>query len=201
MISKFRPSPLVRAVAIFTGVVALVSGVTFAALQSQATLTNNTIASATAGLQVKSTGSFASQDAGFAFTGVLPGGPAVPASGNAFQLKNNGTIDLNISASIPVAPTFTVSPDPGPVDLSKIDLILSCTAGVNTFALTTDIAALVAGHASGGVPMTPNNLPYTGSNIANCIAKVQMDADAFTGGSASSTNFNIVFTGAPLLPI
>ncbi len=72
MISKFRPSPLVRAVAVFTGVVALVSGVTFAALQSQATLTNNTIASAKAGLQVKSTGSFASQDAGFAFTGVLP---------------------------------------------------------------------------------------------------------------------------------
>jgi hypothetical protein len=192
---KFLTNPQVRSVSIFGVVAVLVTGVTYAALQSQATLTNNTIASATASLQVQSTGSFASQDAGFAFTGVIPGGSAVPALGNAFKLRNNGTIDLDIAASIPTAPTFTVSPVAGPVDLSKVDLVLSCTTGANSFALTTDIAALVAAHGTGGVSMTPDNLPFSGLNTADCTVQVQMDSDAFTGGSANSTNFNIVFTG------
>ena len=192
----FQVNPLVRASVVFAIVAALVAGVTYASLQSQATLTNNTIASATALLEVKSTGSFAAQDAGFAFTGVVPGGPAVPALGNDFQLRNSGDVDLDIAASIPSAPTFTVSPS-GTVDTSRVDLVLDCTAGANTFSLTTDIDALVAAHGSGGVAMTPDALPFSGTNVADCTAKVQMDSDAFTGSSASSTNFNIVFTGTP----
>ncbi len=190
-----RLNPMFRAVGVFSAVAALVTGITFAALTSQASLVNNTISSATASLQVKSSGSFATQDAGFVFSGVTPGGGAVPALGYAFQLRNNGTVDLNIAASIPTAPIFTVSPGPGAVDLTKVDLILSCTAGSETFALTTDLAALVAAHGTGGVVMAPDALPFSGSNTADCTAKVQMDSDAFAGGSASSTNFNIVFTG------
>lgn len=194
----FQLSPLVRAFTVFGMVAALVAGVTVAALQSQATLTNNTIASATADLQVKSTGSFAAQDAGFAFTGVVPGGPAVPAVGNDFQLRNNGDIDLNVAASIPTAPTFSVTPS-STVDLTKVDVILDCSAGANSFSLTTDVDALVAAHGSGGVPMVPDSLPFSGDDTADCTAKVQMDSDAFTGSSASSTNFNIVFTGTPVV--
>ena len=190
-------NPLARATAVFAIVVAAVAGTTYAALQSQATLFNNTISTATAQLQVKSAGGFASQDAGFAFTGAVPGGPAVPAVGNAFQLKNNGNVGLKIYASIPTAPTFTVTPS-GSVDLSKVDLVLSCTNGTQNFALTSDVAALVAAHSTGGVALTPDTLPSGAGNVASCTAKVQMDSDAFSGESASSTNFNIVFTGTPV---
>lgn len=193
----FKVSPIVRASAVFAIVVAAVGGTTYAALQSQATLFNNTISTASAQLQVKSAGGFASQDAGFAFTGAIPGGAAVPAAGHAFQLKNNGSVGLKIYASIPVAPTFTVTPS-GSVDLSKVDLVLACTNGTQNFALTADVTALVAAHATGGVQLTPDTLPNGVGNIASCTAKVQMDADAFSGESASSTNFNIVFTGTPV---
>lgn len=191
-------NPLARATAVFAIVVAAVAGTTYAALQSQATLFNNTISTATAQLQVKSAGNFASQDAGFAFTGVVPGGPAVPAAGNAFQLKNNGNVGLKIYASIPVAPTITMQPSATAVDLSKVDLVLSCTNGTQNFALTTDVAALVAANSTGGVQLTPDALPNGVGNVASCTAKVQMDSDAVTGESASSTNFNIVFTGTPV---
>lgn len=195
-------NPMVRAIGVFSAVAVVVGGVTFAALQSQATLTNNTIASANAELQVKTGGAFAAQDTGFEFTGVVPGGSAVPALGNAFQLRNNGEVDLKISASIPTAPTFTVDTAGGEVDLTKVDLVLECIAGAQTFSVTSDLEALVAAHtptppAIAGVPLEAGFLPFASTeNEANCTAKVQMDADAITGGSsASSGNFNLVFTG------
>lgn len=188
-----RVNPVTRAIAVFGVVATLVTGITYAALTSQATLTNNIISSASANLQVKSTGSFATQDAGFAFTGIVPGGPAMPLAGNAFQLRNAGDTDLDISVSVPTAPTFTG----GTVDQSKVDLVLSCsTTGGKVFSKTIDLAALVGAHGTGGILMTPDYLPQGTDNVANCTAKVQMDADAVTGSSSVSTNFfNIVFTG------
>lgn len=198
MLRIHRFSPLAKAGAVFGAVAIITTSVTFAALQSQASLTNNTISSATANLQVKSSGSFAPQDAGFAFAGVVPGGAAVPATGNAFQLKNGGDIDLAIYASMPAAPTFSG----GTVDQSKVKLVLDCTTtGGKAFALTSDLTALVAAHSTGGVLMAVDALPKTTDNIADCIAKVQMDIDALSGsGGVSSTFFNVVFTGKPVAP-
>lgn len=195
MLRVRQVNPIVRAIGVFGAVAALVTGVTYAALNSQATLTNNIISSATADLQVKSSGSFAVQDAGFAFTGIVPGGPAVPAAGKAFQLKNNGTTDLDVAVSVPSAPTFTG----GTVDQTKVKLVVSCTTtGGKAFSNTSSLSALVAAHPTGGVLMTPDFLPTTTDNIANCTAKVQMDADAVTGSGGVTTDFfNIVFTGTP----
>ena len=188
-------NPAMRAVTVFGVVATAVTGVTYAALNSQATLTNNIISSATANLQVKSGGSFAAQDAGFAFTGVIPGGPAVPAAGKAFQLRNAGDTDLDVSVSVPAAPTFSG----GPVITSKVKLVLACaTTGGKNFSKTTDIDSLVAAHATGGILMTTDFLPKTTDNTANCTVKVQMDADAFSGSSTGVSDFfNIVFTGTP----
>jgi hypothetical protein len=178
--------------AVFGVVATLVTGITYAALTSQATLTNNIISSASANLQVKSTGSFATQDAGFAFTGIVPGGPAMPLAGNAFQLRNAGDTDLDVAVSIPTMPTFVG----GTVDPSKVDLLISCTNGSLTFAKTASLSDLVAAHGTGGLPMITGYLPHTTSNVADCTAQVQMDADAITGSGPVSTNFfNIVFTG------
>ncbi|MCW1907970.1 MAG: hypothetical protein KIH63_001375 [Candidatus Saccharibacteria bacterium] len=187
-----RVNPVTRAIAVFGVVATLVTGITYAALTSQATLTNNIISSASANLQVKSTGSFATQDAGFAFTGIVPGGPAMPLAGNAFQLRNAGDTDLDVAVSVPALPTFVG----GTVDPSKVDLLISCTAGSSTFAKTASLADLVAAHGTGGLLMTPDYLPHTTGNVADCTAKVQMDSDAITGsGPVSTTFFNIVFTG------
>lgn len=191
--------PLVRALGVFGIVAALVTSVTFAALQSQATLTNNTITSATAGLEVKSSGSFAAQDAGFVFSGALPGGPAVPATGHAFQLRNSGTANLVVAASIPTMPTFTVGSS-GVADPAMIDVILSCIAGANSFSVTASVADLVAAHATGGVVMPSDILPAGSGNVADCTAQVQLNSGAFTGSSLTTGNFNLVFTGVASLP-
>lgn len=187
--------PITRAIGVFGAVAALVTGVTYAALNSQATLTNNIISSATADLQVKSTGSFAAQDAGFAFSGIVPGGPAVPAAGHAFQLKNNGSTDLDVAVSVPTAPTFTG----GTVDQTKVELVIACsTTGGKNFSKTASLSALVAAHPTGGLLTTPDFLPTGTDGTANCTAKMQMAADAFSGsGGVSSGFFNIVFTGTP----
>lgn len=189
-----RINPVTRALAVFGVVATLVTGITYAALTNQASLTNNIISSATADLEVKSTGEFAAQDAGFAFTGIVPGGPAVPVDGNDFQLRNAGDVDLDIAMSVPTAPIFSG----GTVVQSEVDVIVSCTAGTNTFSLTEDLAALVAAHGTGGIPMSPDALPHTTNNVADCTVKIQMSEDAITGsGSVSSNFFNIVFTATP----
>lgn len=107
-----RISPLARAILVIGAVAALVTGVTFAALQNTATLTNNTITSEVDGLLVDSDGddSFGTTDEGFAFTNIAPGGTSDP---KAFKLKNetNGPLEVNVQvigeASLPAG----VDPD------------------------------------------------------------------------------------------
>lgn len=186
-----RYSPVARAMLVFGVVASLVTGVTFAALNNQATLTNNTISSATAELQIKSSGQFAPQDAGFAFSDIIPGGPAVPEPGGAFQLRNTGGTDLDISVSIPALPVFSG----GEVDPSKVDLIVGCsTTGGQNFSVTASFADLLAAHATGGVALGDGFLPKTTDNVANCTVQAQMDEDAIED-SVSSGFFNIVFHG------
>jgi len=71
---------LIRAFGVMAAVAVIVSGVTFAALQSQqAKLTGNIIQTATANLQVSPNGSsYANSLDGFAFQNLVPGGVAVP---------------------------------------------------------------------------------------------------------------------------
>src|SRR6266545_1083516 len=111
-------NPVVRATVVIGAVAALVTGVTFAALQSQATLTDNTIASATAALQVNNTddatNGLGSTDVGFAFSDLLPGADYGPAK--HFSLKNNGTADLKVT----VKATGTTTT--GTIDKAKVHI-------------------------------------------------------------------------------
>ncbi len=179
-------SPVARAILVIGVVAALVTSITFAALQSQATLTNNSISSATAELQVDNIDNgagFGATDLGYDFVGIVPGG-AGSNVGN-FQLKNNGSAPLSVSVEVPVDPVFTVLPS-GSVDPAKVDVVIQRGAGTpQVFALSD----LLAG------PVT-----ITGGNIAagateNFNVQVLMDADAFTGTSASSDDFTFTFTG------
>jgi len=186
-------SPVLRAVGIIGVVAGLVTAVTFAALQSQATLTSNTIASATAQLAVSSTsgcsavtGTFGQTETGFAFTGLVPGG--TDSGAKTFCLQNTGTDNMSVNVKIPVFPTWTVTP-PGTVDNSQVNLAFTCTGAGGTFAVTDNVndIGLNTANLSGGT--------LNAGTTDTCTVTASMTSSAFTGESASSTTFDLTFTG------
>lgn len=97
---SFGINPVLRSVGVMSAVAVLVGGVTFAALQSRATLTDNTISSASANLLVDGNkdGTFSEEEPGFAFKDIVPG--VTPSEAQQFALQNNGDTDLKIRASV-----------------------------------------------------------------------------------------------------
>lgn len=167
------------------------TGITYAALQSQqATLNGNTIESATAALQISKDGAtYISTANGFDFSGLVPGGPAMPSQygGYPLWLKNNGTASLNANLSINGTPTTT-----GDIDLSKVMLVLTPVSGGGT-AQSISLATLIANSTGGSTSLTiPTLTP--GATIQYKV-QVQMASDAFSGSSASISNLNLVIGG------
>jgi hypothetical protein len=192
MLKSISISPVVRAVLVIGAVMALVTGVTYAALTSStATLTNSSVNSATANLQVSSdvgcgpsTGAFGASDTGFTFNGLVPGGAA--STNETFCLKNNGTADLTLKLSVPTLPTWAVTPS-GTVADNEVDVHVSCDSGAGT--IDANLAAL-----------NTSAQAFSSSTLADgatavCTINVDMNADAFTGTGASSNNFNFDFSG------
>lgn len=184
-------NPMVRAIAVISAVAVLAVSVTFAALTSNtATLTNNTINSATAILEVSSDagcnpgGTFGTTDTGFAFNGLIPGGAASPDQ--TFCLRNIGTADLALKLFVPVAPTWTVLPS-GDVDDGEVDVHVSCASGAFTLDARLQDLESSAQSFSGGA--------LGDGNTVTCTINVDMNSGAFTGSSASSGNFDLEFSG------
>ena len=183
-------SPVVRAIGVIGAVAVLVTSITYAALQSQATLTDNTIDSATANLDVATSdgstcGTFGDTAAGVGFTGVVPGGS--DSDDEYFCLKNSGadtSLDLSVMSE---AVTWPVTDDLGSgVDNGEVTLNISCDNGGT---LSATIASLEAGDEA-----------FTGGTLAPsaetlCTAYVSMTSAAFSGSSASSDMFDLTFTG------
>jgi len=168
-------------------VLAIVSGVTFAALQSQeATLTGNTIESATADIRISvDNNTYSSSHTGFDFSSVVPGGAAVPTTGYPFFLKNYGTTNSLIKMAVSSVPTNTSN-----VDLSKVSVIITRVGGGAT--QTFSLASLISTYASGGTALTEVLPPAT---FYQYKIQVSMAVDAFTGTGAALGNIDFVFTG------
>jgi hypothetical protein len=175
--------PLLRAAGVLSVVGILVTGVTFATLQSQqASLTGSTIQSATADLRIGTSAStFAPSRSGFTFQDVVPGGPAMPTDGHTFYLKNYGTATLNLKTIIGSTPTVT-----GNVDLNKVKLQLT---RVDTEAAQT---ASVQALKDGGLALTNTIAPGA---VVQYKLRAVMDADAFDGTGASVGAIDLVFSG------
>ena len=187
-VSQFRSlQPLFRAVAVISSIAVLATGVTYAALQSQqATLTGNSIQSATADLRISSTGAtYYNTRTGFTFGEVVPGGGPSAPTANSFYLKNYGTPALALKVAVNSTPVNTAN-----VDLTKVHVIFTRVDTNTTQKLT--LAALVSANATGGLAMTDN---LAGGAAAQFKAQVSMDADAFTGTSADITGIDLVFSG------
>jgi len=176
-----------RAVGVISAVVVLMTGVTYAALQSpQATLTNSTISSATADLRIgTSATSFSSTRVGFNFVDLIPGGIAAPVDGNVFYLKNYGNANLGLHISIGSIPVNLSN-----VDLTKVSFVMTRldTSTVQVFTVKT----LVDSYINGGLSLTDS---LSGSTVAEYKLQAIMSADAFTGQTAQISDLDLVFTG------
>src|ERR1700760_943872 len=148
--SKFGSGkgPLLRALAVVSTVGVLVTGVTYAALQSpQATLSGNTIQTASANLLIGTASAtstaFSASHSGFTFSNVIPGGPSVPAGGNTFYLKNTGTVNLALKMSVGSTPVNASS-----IDLNKVTITLTRVDTGTTQSAT--LQSLIDGYPAGG---------------------------------------------------
>jgi hypothetical protein len=170
---------------VISAVTILVTGVTFAALQSQqAVLAGNSIQTATADLKISTTGNtFANSQTGFAFSEVVPG--TTTAASNAFYLKNTGTLRLSLKVAISSVPA-----NPDDVDLSKTYLVLTRTDTNTTQKLS--LSELAAAYGGGGVVVTD---ALQSGQTAQYRLQAVMDTDAFTGQQADIGGIDIVFSG------
>ncbi|MCW1907971.1 MAG: hypothetical protein KIH63_001380 [Candidatus Saccharibacteria bacterium] len=188
-------NPVVRATGIIGATAALVTGVTFAALSSSATLTQNTISSETTDLVIDRAGAgdtdvdpvaFDETDAGFAFTGILPG--SVSSQTEAFSLRNLGTVNLGVKVKIANAGVL-----PAGVDATDVVFTFESTTGEPTITPTwADLTSV------DGVTLVADmdNNPVASEEFT---VKVSLD-NSVTGESVSITAFDFVFTGTAIAP-
>lgn len=182
--------PLARAITVISAVAVLVTGVTFAALQSQqATLTGNSIQTASADLKIGTSAStFSASRTGFAFNSIIPGAVASPADGNSFYLKNYGTAPMALKVSVGTTPTNAAN-----VDLSKV--FLSLTRVDSSAVQKLSLSDLVSAYATGGLALTDN---LAGSTVAQYKVQASMSEDAFSGMSAEVGGIDLVFYGTSI---
>jgi hypothetical protein len=180
--------PIGRALGVALAVLVIISGVTFAMLQSQQVkITGSTIQTKTADLAISTDGqSYSSSISGFSFADILPGGSAVPANGYVFMLKNTGDTPLALKLAVSSTPS-----NPDDIDLSKVSVMMTPAVGA---AQTYSLQALIDADATGGLSFpAPTQLS---PNISNSYQiQVSMAGDAFTGSSAALGNIDFAFTG------
>lgn len=195
MVLARQINPVVRAVAVIASVMALVTGVTFAALQDSVTLENNTIASANADLLIWNGSSFQKSAAGFTVTGLVPGQGSAE---NFFYLKNNGANPLTIKASVPADPA---APDGGYDFSGWENLTVKITGyapGCADPVVNTTMQALLAGNVA--MPCNPLAAGAQGDSgnqatAGNYSMKFDIDPDSVTGDSPGVGSFDIVLNG------
>ena len=186
MVGILKMNPLLRAIGVIGAVAALVTGVTFAALNSTATLTDNTISSGTAGLRVSTDNTtFSDSEPGFTVTGLIPG----TGSTKTFYLRNNGDIALDVSARVPVLP----GPPVFGYGFSGFEnLTVSITSPACIDVVNTNMSLLNAGE----VLLPCNSLPVGPATSRTYDIHFDILPAAITGSQAGVGAFDLRFTGS-----
>lgn len=186
-----KTSAVLRAFGVVGATAALVTGVTFAALNSSATLTASSILSATADLKLSNGGSFASNAPGFTITDLVPGtGVTKP-----LYFQNAGGVGLNITANIPTLPA---APGGGYGFTGFDNLTVTITSEACPTPVMTNMLALNAGQVA--LPCNPLPAGAIGNSgvhptVGNYSIKFDINPAAITGSQAGVGPFDIVFTG------
>lgn len=195
-------NPVVRAIAVIASVMALVTGVTFAALQDSVTLSNNTISSANADLQIWNGSIFTESAGGFNVTDLIPG---QGSDEYPVYLKNNGQTPLYITASVPTDPA---APEGG-YDFTGWEnlkvTIKSWAPGCADDTVNTTMAALLDGEVA--LKCNPLAAGAQGNGTAgaeetagNYTFKFDIDPASVTGDNPGVGDFNLVLTGSATAP-
>jgi hypothetical protein len=173
-----RINPLLRAIGIIGVVAGLTTAITFAALTSNTVaLSPNTLASATANLQIGSnTEAFSNTSVAGMTATLVPGTTSAPFT---FFLKNNGQSDMNVTAHIPTV--FNASAIP------PSDVTLSFDCGSGPVAFTLD--AWAAGSAA-----IPGN-PLTAGNTWTCTETATLASSYSGAGGQTVQSFDVQFVG------
>lgn len=184
-------NPLARAIGVISAVAMVVSGVTYAAFVDSAALTGNsaTLASANADLTLWDGDSFEPAVAGFTFAGLEPGEESAK---HDFYFKNDGNVDLFLTAMIPAAPTL-------PADLTGDDITFKFYGQCGGGPVSATWTELVAGEVD--LPCEPLVEDAQGvvgdlDNDANFAVTVTF-ADGLELGEddLSTGTFDILFNG------
>jgi hypothetical protein len=178
MLSITKINPMARAVGTMGAVAALVGGITFANLQSNAVaLSPNNLTSATATLAIGDADTCPEGD-----TTTVPGltatlVPGVPSSARSFCLDNKSGIPMNITTQIPTDLTSS------PIPANQVSLKITCD-GVGTLEGTLDQYA------------SPVALGALGANSqANCSETATLNASYNDNTGKSVTPFDVQFVG------
>ena len=158
--------------------------------RQQVTLTGNTITSASADLRIGTSSvtstAFSDSHAGFSFKDIIPGGPAMPADGFTFYLKNAGSAPLVLKLAVGSVPTNTSN-----IDLSKVSVQITRVDGVTAgTSQTASVHSLID-------PATKLALTdtLTNNSVGTYKLRVLMASDAFDGTNATLGGVDLVFSG------
>lgn len=187
---KIKLNPIARAIAVFGATAALVTGVTFAALSSSATLTESTINSATASLKVWDGASFESTAPGFTVTNLVPG---TQTQEYPFYLQNESLpLNVTVQSSTPVSAE-------GFDNFADVKVrITSNEPGCGSNVVETDLGALIAGpialpcNALAANSQGNDAVPATEGNFSMSF---NIPAEEVSGGSASVGAFTFTLVG------
>lgn len=188
-------NPMVRAIAVIGAVMALATGATFAALNTQATLTGNTIgtASANADLLLWDGDSFEPTAPGFNFTNIDPGEESEKFN---FYFKNNGNVDLDLTAKINAIPSLTAG-------LSADDVTLNFYGSCDDEPVHATLTELLAGVELPCNPLDEGAQGVIGEedNDANYAVSVTVDESVELSEDGEEVGaFDIIFDGAAATP-
>lgn len=180
---------LSRAMAVIAAVTIVVSGVTYAALQSQQDkLTGNTIETSTANLLISTDGThFSNTEPGFDFNNIIPGASAVPTTGAPFYLENTGGTPLGVKLAV-----STIPANPNNIDLNQVNVIVT-TVGSSGPLQTFTLQSLIDAYATGGLSIAGSNVGN--NNSVEFKLQVGMNSSAVSGSSASLSNIDFALSG------
>ncbi len=183
-----KPRLILSSLGVMMLAIIAVSGVTFAALQSQQNvLTGNTVETATANLGLSTDGiNYGDSRVGFDFNNLMPGGAAMPIAGHGFYLKNAGGTALALKLMVSSTPS-----NPNGIDLSKVNILLT-TVGSGNPAQSFSLQSLATAASSGGLPITGS---IASGTTGQYKLQIQMAADAVTGQGAQLGGIDFAFGG------
>lgn len=191
MIRSRHGTAIWRTLSVLCAVILLLTGVTFAAMQSQdATLQGNSITSASASLVIgDANGGYASAASGFSFENLEPGGQPMPSPGFDLKLRNNGSSNLMLQMSI--NPGNFANANHANID--RIYITLTPKNGGPT--LQYSLQSLLVAHTNN----TPESLDIMlpAGQTGQYVLQVQMAADSVTDTSAgvALSGIDLVFSG------